>query len=84
MPEAADLLRSRFGASRVVLFGSLARGDAHEASDVDLAVLGVPVRQHFAAAAALEQLLHCTVDLVRIEAARPEMLATLAEEGREF
>jgi predicted nucleotidyltransferase len=36
----ADDLRSRFGASLVLLFGSLARGDVHEGSDIDLIVVG--------------------------------------------
>lgn len=39
--QAADLLRERFGASRVVLFGSLTREDFTEWSDVDIAVWGV-------------------------------------------
>ncbi|HMN42526.1 MAG TPA: nucleotidyltransferase domain-containing protein [Phycisphaerales bacterium] len=36
---AADLLRSQFGATSVILFGSVARGEAREDSDVDLLVL---------------------------------------------
>jgi len=39
--SAALLLRERFGATRVLLFGSLARGRFHAASDIDLAVWGV-------------------------------------------
>jgi uncharacterized protein len=38
--DLADELRSRFGASLVLLFGSLARGDVHEGSDIDLIVVG--------------------------------------------
>lgn len=36
----ADELRTRFDASLVLLFGSLARGDVHEGSDIDLIVVG--------------------------------------------
>jgi predicted nucleotidyltransferase len=36
----ADDLRSRFGATLVLLHGSLARGDIHEGSDIDLIVVG--------------------------------------------
>ena len=36
----ADLCK-RHGASRVVLFGSRARGDNHELSDYDIAVFGI-------------------------------------------
>lgn len=43
----ADELRSRYGASLVLLFGSLARGDVHEGSDIDLIVVGdIPGRFH--------------------------------------
>lgn len=41
--QAAALLREKFGARRVILFGSLARGALlHPRSDIDLAVEGVP------------------------------------------
>lgn len=40
-PRLAELAR-RYGASRLVLFGSRARGDHHERSDIDLAVYGMP------------------------------------------
>ncbi|WP_280961396.1 nucleotidyltransferase family protein [Butyricicoccus faecihominis] len=35
-------LGSSRGAERIVLFGSRARGDNHERSDIDLAVYGLP------------------------------------------
>ena len=38
----AKELKSRFAASRVMLFGSLSRDDFHRWSDIDLAVWGVP------------------------------------------
>lgn len=37
----AKELKIRFGASRVMLFGSLAKGNFHKWSDIDLAVWGV-------------------------------------------
>ena len=39
--QLAELAR-RYGAQRLVLFGSRARGDFHERSDIDLAVYGMP------------------------------------------
>jgi len=39
---AARALAERLGATRVVLFGSLARGTYRESSDIDLAVEGLP------------------------------------------
>lgn len=41
LSAARDLLVARHGARRVVLFGSFARGDTTERSDVDLAVEGL-------------------------------------------
>ena len=35
----ADTLRTRFGASEVILYGSAARGELQEGSDVDLLVV---------------------------------------------
>jgi len=48
--EAADLLRSQYGASRVLVFGSLAEGTHFsERSDIDLAAQGLRPEEHFAA-----------------------------------
>lgn len=47
----ANELKARFGARRVVLFGSLARGDFHEWSDLDLAVWGVSSGDYYRAVA---------------------------------
>ena len=40
-------LARRFGAKRLVLFGSRARGDNRPNSDIDLAVYGMPPEQNF-------------------------------------
>lgn len=39
--QLGELVR-RYGARKLVLFGSRARGDFHERSDIDLAVYGMP------------------------------------------
>lgn len=45
LKELAASLRRDFAVERVYLFGSLARGDEHEGSDIDLCVVGdVPGR----------------------------------------
>ena len=44
-------LRSRFEAERIVLFGSLARGEFSGRSDIDLAVWGVPPAEFYRAVA---------------------------------
>lgn len=82
MPAAASSLLVQFGASKVVLFGSQARGTATETSDVDLLVTGLDCRQYFAAIAALERIFDGpNVDLVRVEECRPHVLARALAEG---
>jgi len=58
---------ARHGARNVRVFGSVARGEAHSSSDVDLLVQLEPGRTLFdvgALAYALEELLGCPVDIV--------------------
>ena len=50
------VLGRRYGAQRLVLFGSRARGDNRPASDIDLAVYGMPESQRGAFGAACEEL----------------------------
>ena len=62
----AGELRERFGITSVRLFGSVARNEHHEGSDVDLFVqMPAKFYNHVAAATYLEQLLGCGVDLVQ-------------------
>jgi predicted nucleotidyltransferase len=78
----ARRLREEYGAHRVVLLGSLARGEFRAGSDIDLAAEGVPDEAFFRAGADLEAAaggLH--VDLVPIESADPAFLADLARDG---
>ena len=84
--RGAVLLRERFGARRVVLFGSLARGDPLDAhSDVDLAAWGIDERAYLRA---ISQLLDLDpvipVDLVRAEEASPSFLEEIEREGVEL
>ncbi|MGE0143451.1 MAG: nucleotidyltransferase family protein [Planctomycetota bacterium] len=81
LPAAKQLLLERYGARRVVLFGSLARGGTTERSDVDLAVEGLDPRGYFAAIADLTGLFEAPVDLVEIERASASMLERLNLEG---
>lgn len=61
----AEELQTRFGITSMRLFGSVARGDHHEGSDVDIFVTMPPkFFNYIEAAQYLEQLLGCHVDLV--------------------
>ena len=61
----ADELQASFGITSMCLFGSVARGEHHEDSDVDLFVSMPPKFYNYIEAAQyLEQILGCHVDLI--------------------
>ena len=78
-----ELLKSRFGAKRVILFGSLAgQSPWHDRSDIDLAVEGLSPADYMRALSACWELLPegVDLDLVPLEDARPEMKARILGE----
>ena len=84
--EAAEVLKTRFGALRVVLFGSL----AHVAwfmpdSDVDLAVEGLDANDYWQAWRTVEQIIgDRAVDLIEIETASNSLLEAIKRHGVEL
>ncbi len=84
VPRARELLVDGYGASRVILFGSLATGDVRETSDVDLAVAGLEPGTYFSALADLMTLFEVPVDLVCLERAGGSLLDAITTEGREL
>ncbi len=78
---AARRLATEHGASKVWLFGSLAWGQAHAASDVDLLVEGLPAETWSAASALLEAEVGAAVDLVRVEEAPPGLEERVRSQG---
>ncbi len=79
----ASILRERFGASSVVVFGSLA-GERWfgEASDVDLAASGLRADDYFTAVAALQGLLgEFEADLVDLDRCPPGLREAILSEG---
>lgn len=81
--KAAALLKERYGATRVLLFGSLARNDPLSPhSDVDLLAWGLDERAYYRIVAQLQDLTPgIPVDLVRAEEASPKLLAQAETEG---
>jgi predicted nucleotidyltransferase len=78
----ARLIVQRYGARRVVLCGSLARGDFRQGSDIDLAVAGVRKGRFFeASAAAARAGGEFEVDLVPLEAATGRYREWVRREG---
>ncbi len=62
----ASELKERYGITSLRIFGSVARDEHHEGSDVDLFVSMPPkFYNHAAAAHYLEELLGCNVDLIQ-------------------
>ncbi len=62
--EAAQFLYIKYGVTQVVLFGSVLTSDFHEASDIDLAVWGIPPEHYFSAVGWLQGLSEFEIDLV--------------------
>lgn len=80
----AALLRERFGARRVILFGSLARQGFGPGSDIDLAVEGLPRGEFFAAWALAEAASQFTVDLKPLEELEPHFSARVLATGEDL
>ncbi len=81
----AQELVHRFHATKVVLFGSLARGDFKKYSDIDVAVWGVPPVKFFRAVAFVTGLNRLwIVNLVDAEDCSSSLLQTILQEGMEL
>ncbi|AFY73454.1 putative nucleotidyltransferase [Synechococcus sp. PCC 7502] len=81
--EAAKILRSQFGATRVVLFGSVLSDPAnygfHQGSDIDLAVWGISDRLYFKAVGKVQGLSEFAIDVVEPEDAPSYILEAIAK-----
>ena len=66
LQQHAPVLKSRYGMTSMSLFGSVARGEQNEGSDIDVLV-EMPPKYYEACAANdyLEDVLHCRVDMIR-------------------
>jgi predicted nucleotidyltransferase len=79
VPALVRLLAGEYGARRVWLIGSLARGGFGQRSDIDLVAEGVPPGRFFEACAVLDRAGDpFPVDLVPLEQARPFVRELLA------
>ena len=78
--QAAHMLKSHFGAKRVVVFGSvLSPQRFHAHSDVDLAVWGLPESTYYQAVGRLQSLdVEIAVDVIAFELA-PSVLQAAIE-----
>jgi uncharacterized protein len=82
--KAAKLLRDRFDATEIILFGSLARRVGFTRwSDIDLAARGIPSEQYLTA---MDTVLHLStefkIDLVDLETCPPALLNNIVKDGK--
>lgn len=84
--EAAEILRERFDADHVCLFGSAGRGEpigSH--GDVDLGVRGIPPDEFYTAVAKCQELHgELDVDLVDLERCEDSLRERILTEGVEL
>lgn len=83
IPELTTLLRDRFGATEIKVFGSAIKADYFALdSDIDLAVWGIPKGQYYDAfLAVMDYNEEFQVDLVNPDTCRPWILESIDEEG---
>lgn len=77
-------IMSQFGVTELAMFGSFARGEATETSDLDiLARFEGPAtsRQYFGVQFYIEDLVGCDVDLVTSKALRAELRPYIEQEA---
>jgi predicted nucleotidyltransferase len=77
----ANTLAHQFGATQVILFGSLARGRFHSESDIDIAVAGLAKADFFPALAAVNRLTQRWVDLKPLEDLEPYFYQRVMDTG---
>lgn len=84
--QASFLLRRRYGAKRVMVFGSLARTEAFSAwSDIDLAAWGIAPDKFFSAVADVTGLSpDFKIDLVEPDACREAVRTSIEKHGIEI
>ncbi len=81
LPPLAEALRG-LGASEVWLFGSLAWGEPHLDSDVDLAISGLDGSQFVRALGIVDARIGSAYDLVDLDRASPAFAARIRDEGQ--
>ena len=83
--QASDILRTKFGATKVVVFGSVTRDDFSATSDVDIAAWGIPENATFKAMHAVACVSkQIEMNLVDMHYARDYMIAEIANTGVEI
>ena len=84
--QAADLMKTEYGATKVVAFGSLAEIDLfHARSDIDLAVWDLSAGDYFRAVGVLQSLSPAfSIDLVDFDDASAALQEVIIRQGIEI
>ena len=77
--QATRMLRQEFGATRVVLFGSMLQPKIHADSDIDLAVWNLTKSDYFQAVGKLQGLSEFLIDLIEADNASDYMVEAIAQ-----
>lgn len=78
LQQAAAELKAA-GARQVYVFGSAAKGNLRQDSDVDLAVSGLPPQTYFDVLARISRIFHRSVDLIDLDEETPFALYLKSE-----
>jgi predicted nucleotidyltransferase len=74
-------LTENFPIKKIILFGSLIKGNFCETSDIDLAVEGIPPEDYFSVLAKLNHTSDRWIDLKPLESLDPHFLKRVLETG---
>ena len=77
--QATRILRQEFGATRVVLFGSMLQPKIHADSDIDLAVWNLTKSDYFQAVGKLQGLSEFLIDLIEADNASDYIVEAIAQ-----
>ena len=77
--QATRMLRQEFGATRVVLFGSMLQPKIHADSDIDLAVWNLTKSDYFQAVGKLQGLSEFAIDLIEADNASDYIVEAIAQ-----
>ncbi|MEO0489327.1 MAG: nucleotidyltransferase domain-containing protein [Cyanobacteria bacterium J06635_15] len=80
--QVKTVLVSQFGATKIIVFGSLVRGRFNADSDIDMAVAGIPKADFFAALAVVNQISQRWIDLKPLESLEPHFRARVLSTGQ--
>ena len=76
-----EVLVNEFQANKIILFGSLVRGNFQRDSDIDLAVAGIPTSDYFRAIARVNSLSDRWIDLKPLEVLDSHFLQRVLKTG---